>query len=171
MKEIIKDINQGDILTFRAADGRYKVLLCTSTYKDKSPQNFTFAALTVDEQEKPTIQSIIESEFFGIGNRKNDYFKYSNKELEWMWTVHPEVKPFYIGSYGLTIWRKEFMRFRENFELIGNLEIVNNLDKNGSGSMNASDWDYLRDFFSGEYHPVLLNRGQKLFRIESIIKH
>lgn len=63
------------------------------------------------------------------------------------------------------------MRFQENFEIIGNLEIVNNLDKNGNGSMNASDWDFLRDFFNGEYHHLLLNRGQKLFRIESIIKH
>ncbi|GGK77307.1 hypothetical protein ACD591_20495 [Rufibacter glacialis] len=171
MKEKIKDINQGDLLTFRAADGRYKVLLCTSTYKDKSPQNYTFAALTVDEQEKPTKHRVIEGGFYGVGNRKDDYFKYSDRELERMWSVHPEVKPYYIGSYGLTIWRKDFMRFQENFEIIGNLEIVNNLDKNGNGSMNASDWDFLRDFFNGEYHHLLLNRGQKLFRIESIIKH
>ena len=67
----IKDINQGDILTFKADDKRYKALLCTSTYKEKSPQHFTFAALTIDELEKPSLDKIIESEFFGIGSAKN----------------------------------------------------------------------------------------------------
>jgi len=27
------------------------------------------------------------SEFLGIGNTKNDYFKYSDKELNKMWTI------------------------------------------------------------------------------------
>ncbi len=34
----ITDINRGDLLTFKAADNKYKMLLCTSTRKDRSPQ-------------------------------------------------------------------------------------------------------------------------------------
>jgi len=171
MKTKIKDINQGDVLTFKAGDERFKALLCTSTYKDKSPQSFTFAALTIDEQEKPTRQRIIESEFFGIGNTKNEYFKYPAEELDRMWSIHPEIKPYFLGSYGLTIWRKDFLKFRDKFELIGNLDIADNLDKNGNGSMNASDWDHLRDFFNVKYNSVLLGRGQKLFKVASILKN
>ena len=44
----ITDIKQGDLLTFRATDNKFKVLLCTSTYKDRSPYYYTFAALTYD---------------------------------------------------------------------------------------------------------------------------
>lgn len=38
----IKDINQGDILTFIADDGKYKAIICTSVNKEKSPQNWCF---------------------------------------------------------------------------------------------------------------------------------
>ena len=84
--------------------------------------------------------------FLGIGNIANDYFKYPDKQLNKMWTIHPEIKPYFLGSYGVLIWRKDFIKFRDNFELIGNLKIVDNLDKNGNGSMNASDWTFLNQF-------------------------
>ncbi|MFT3679368.1 MAG: hypothetical protein QM791_03795 [Ferruginibacter sp.] len=165
----ITDINQGDLLTFKATDNKYKALLCTSTYKDKSPQNFTFAALTYDSLNKPTVSNILDTEFFGIGNTNNDYFKYSEIELDKMWTIHPETKPYILGSYGLIIWRKDFMKFRDNFEVIGNLKIVNNLDKNGNGSMNASGWTSLNQFFSDNYVSVLSSRGQRPFKLKSVL--
>jgi hypothetical protein len=166
----IKDVNQGDLLTFKAADDRYKTFLCTSTYKEKSPQNFTFAALTYDSLDKPTIESIYESEFYGIGNRKSDHFKYSDKELQRMWTIHPEIKPYDLGSYGLIIWRKDLMKFRDNFELIGNIKIVDHLDKNGSGGMNASDWNLLQEFFNEKFKAVLPERGQTAFKVKAILR-
>ncbi len=165
----ITDINQGDLLTFRATDNKYKVLLCTSTYKDKSSKNFTFAALTYDSLDKPTIANILDTEFLGIGNTKNDYFKYSEIELNKMWNIHPETKPYFLGSYGLIIWRKDFMKFRDNFEIIGNVKIVDNLDKNGNGSMNASGLTFLNQFFSDNYISVLSNRGQKPYKLKSIL--
>ncbi len=165
----IKGINQGDLLTFRTNDNKYKVLLCTSTKKDKSPQNFTFAALTYNDLDKPTITDILNSEFLGIGNTKNEYFNYSDKELNKMWSIHPEIKPYFLASYGFVIWRKDFMKFRDNFECLENLRIVDNLDKIGNGSMNASDWNYLISFFSDNFISVLKNRGQKLFKLKSII--
>lgn len=166
----ISDLNQGDLLTFKANDEKYKVLLCTSTFKEKSPQNFTFAALTCDDTQKPTAEKILNSEFWGIGNRKNDYFKYSDIELNQMWRIHPETKPYFLGSYGLIIWRKDFMKFRDNFELIDNLKIVDNLDKNGNGGMNAGDWNYIKDFFSDKINIVLSERGQKAFKVKAILK-
>lgn len=165
----ISDINQGDLLTFKSTDEKYKVLLCTSTFKDKSPQNFTFAALTYDNEDKPKVEDILHSYFWGIGNTKNDYFKYSDKELNQMWKIHPETKPYFLGSYGLIIWRKDFMKFRDNFEFIGNLKIVDNLDKNGKGGMNASDWNFIKDFFTNKINSVLTERGQKTFKLTAII--
>jgi len=165
----ITDICQGDLFTFKAGDNKYKMLLCTSTYKVRSPQYYTFAALTYNSLDKPTIADILDSSFLGIGNRKSDYFKYSDKELNKMWGNHPEIKPYFLGSYGLLIWRKDFMKFRDNFELIGNLKTVNNLDKNGNGSMNVSDWDYLDKFFTDNFVSILNNRGQKAFKLKAIL--
>lgn len=167
----ISDINQGDLLTFKANDEQYKVLLCTSTFKEKSPQYFTFAALTYNDIEKPNTEKIMQCDFWGIGNTKNDYFKYSDIELNQMWSIHPETKPYFLGSYGLVIWRKGFMKFRDNFEFIGNLQIVDNLDKNGNGGMNASDWNFIKDFFANNFSAILADRGQKSFKVKSIMRN
>jgi hypothetical protein len=163
------DITHGDLISFKASDGNYKVLLCTSTFKERIPQYFTFAALTYNSSIKPDLSNILSIEFLGIGDTRNDLFKYPEIQLEKMWHIHPEIKPSLLGSYGLIIWRKEFMKMSDHFEIIQNIKIVDNLDKNGNGSMNASDWNYLNQFFASDFISVLKNRGQKLFKLNSII--
>ena len=165
-----KEINRGDVIAFKANDQRYKALICTSTFKDGSPQYFTFAALTINQEKLPSLVEIEESYFYGIGNRKDNTFEYSEKELVNMWSIHPEIKPYFLGSYGLIIWRKDFIKFMENLEFVGQLNIIGNLDKNGNGSVNASDWEYLKDFFDERYKRMLAERGQKLFKTSAIIK-
>ncbi|WP_293953802.1 MULTISPECIES: hypothetical protein [unclassified Sphingobacterium] len=160
----ITDINRGDLLTFKAADNKYKMLLCTNTRKDRSPQWFTFAALTYDSFEKPTTSNINKIEFFGIGNRKCEYFKYSDNELDKMWSIHPETRPYFLGSYGFLIFRKDFMKFRDNFEIIGTLNVIDHLDKNGNGSMNISNWELIKDFFQIELIPLCPTEDRKLLR-------
>lgn len=169
--EKIKNINQGDLLTFIASDGNYKVILCTNTYIEKSPHNFTFCALDYNLAEKPTIEIIKEISFFGVGNAtKNNFYKHSDNELEKMWNFHPEIKPHLLGFYNFIIWKKDFIKFRDHFEFIGNLKIVNNIEKNGNGGLNASSWDYLRDFFNENFDKIMSERGQLTFKLKSIIK-
>lgn len=167
--ELIKDVNQGDVLTFKANDGKYKAILCTSTYKERSPFNYTFAALSYDAFERPKLDDIRESYFYGKGNIKDDHFRYSDAQREKIWIVHPEIRPYSVGGYGLIIWRKDFMKFRDKIEFVGNLKIVNHLDKNGSGGMNASGWSVLGDFFVDRYKSVLEGRGQTTYKVEAIV--
>ncbi len=164
-------MKKGDVLSFIGLDRRYKAILCTSTYVEKSPYYFTFAALTFDNAERPNIESIKKEEFYGVGNIKDGYFQYSEEERQKIWTVHPEIRPYSLGSYGLLIWRKDFVKFRDKVERIGNLDIVDNLDKNGRGSMNAGDWDFLRDFFTDKYKRILSERGQTTFKLSSIVRN
>ena len=165
----IRTINQGDILLFKANDDRYKAILCTGTYKERSPHHFTFAAKTINAKEKPSLNEILSAGFFGIGNRKADFFNYLDEEVRKMWHIHPEIAPYHLGSYGLTIWRKDFMKFRQNLELAGHIEIVNHLDKNGDSGVNASSWDFLKNFFT-DFENILSKRDQKVFKLEAIIK-
>lgn len=166
----IKEIHKGDILTFKSLDNKYKAILCTSCYREKSPYSFTFAALTVDSEEKPKLDNILETNFYGVGNIKDDHFKYSETERTKFWAMHPEIKPYSLGSYGLIIWRKDFIKFRDKVELIDNINIVDNLDKNGRGGMNASDWNFLTDFFTDKYTRILEERGQRTFKVKSIVR-
>lgn len=166
----IKEINKGDVLTFRASDNKFKLILCTSVYKERSPFNFTFAALTYTAETVPTLKNIINCEFYGIGNRNNEYFKYTSTELNKMWAIHPEIKPYFLGSYGLIIWRKDFLKFRNNFQIICNLSIIDNLDKNGSGGMNASVLTVLDALFVNKLSILENELGQQKFKIKAILK-
>lgn len=99
----IKDVHKGDVLTFKGLDNRHKAILCTSCYKEKSPHNFTFAALTFDNECKPHMEDIYETYFYGIGNISDDYFQNSSTERETIWRIHPEIKPYSLGACGLGI--------------------------------------------------------------------
>jgi hypothetical protein len=167
----ILDVNKGDVLTFKASDNKFKLILCTSVYKERSPFCFTFAALTYSEYTIPKLEEITNCEFYGIGHRTNDYFKYSDKELDGMWIIHPEIVPYSLGSYALFIWRKDFLKFRNNFELICNLNIVDNLDKNGNSGLNSSALTVLDDLFINKLSVLENGRGQQKFKVKAILRY
>ncbi|TWI15576.1 hypothetical protein IQ31_04978 [Sphingobacterium siyangense] len=58
----------------------------------------------------------------------------------------------------------------DNFEIIGTLNIIDYLDKNGNVSMNISGWELIKDFFANRINSVMLERRQKTFKIGAIIK-
>lgn len=169
--EQIKDIHKGDLLTFKDVSGKYKVLLCMSTNKNKSPHTFTFCALTIDTIEKPTVAAVKASSFFGVGNStKTNFYKHSEEEVEKMWAIEPEIKPYFLGCYNFIIWKKDFMKFRDHFEFIGNLKIVTYIDKNGNGAVNASSWVYLKNLVNEKLTEMMSEKDQKIFKLKAILK-
>jgi hypothetical protein len=93
----------GDVLSFLAADNKYKAVLCTGIYNERSPHYYNFAATTYSSEVKPSLQDISQAGFYGVTTKNNEYFPYSELESENMWKVHPEIRPYVLGSYGFTI--------------------------------------------------------------------
>jgi hypothetical protein len=166
----IKDINKGDVFAFQGLDERYKAILCTSTLKVRRPFLFEFTALTIDTLIKPSLEDIVATDFYGKGNRYDEYFEYSEAEKLKMWRVHPEIKPYCLGSYGLGISRRDFMKARDHFHFLGNLNVVDHLDKHSGSGMNASDWDFLKEFFTDKFKTVFQERGLNTYRVAAIIR-
>ncbi|CAM3732422.1 hypothetical protein [Flavobacterium chungbukense] len=167
----IKDINQGDLLTFVNANNNYNIILCTNTNKTISPHNYTFCLLDYNDIQKPTIEQILSLNFFGVGNMtKTNHYNYSEEDLKNMWECHPEIKPCLLGTYSLIIWRKDFMTFRDNLEFISNLDILPNLNKNGNGAVNASSWGFLKEFFNDKIITIMNERNQEKFKLKAMIK-
>jgi hypothetical protein len=162
-------MNQGDAFAFKAIDGNYKAIICTSVYKESSPHTYRFAALTYSKPEVPSINDIIDSDFFGVANTKEGHFKYSNEALNKMWGIYTGMKPYYVGAYGFIIWRKDLQKFKSELIYIGNLKILDNIDKNGNGGVNASSWPFLQSFFNDQIKVTLNGRGQKTFKVTSIL--
>lgn len=169
-KTKINNIEVGDFLSFKASDGNYRVIFCVSVFKEKEPFYFDFAATTINEKNRPTKEQILESGFFGIVNRKKLYFITEQNADSKMWKDHhPEIDPFLVGVYVLTIWLKDFMGFQENFELIENIPIIKNLHLKGNGSMNASSLESLNKLFLSNIDEVMAERRQKAIVISSIL--
>lgn len=166
----ITTILKGDILTFKGKDEKYKIIICTSTYKKRSPFHYNFAGTDLSQNEKPTIKKVIESNFFGIGNRKNNYLPFKDEEIKQMWNLHPEIIPYHLGSYGFLILRKDLLKFRDNLEIIGNVEIIDNLEMNGNGSMDSSSWEILNNIFTNNFEELMKQRGQKKYQVKAILK-
>jgi hypothetical protein len=164
----IKDINIGDFLSFESSDGFYSVLFCSSVQKSRSPYFFNFSVTTIKSKSKPTIKDIRDSHYYGKGNRNG--YKFKENELEKIWELHPEIKPNYLGTYELLITRKDFMSFRDKFELISSLPVLENLNQNGSGGMNASDLDVLDELFVKRIESFMKNQNQEKYLTEAILK-
>lgn len=169
-KSKIPNIELGDFLSFRASDKNYKVIFCIGVYKERSPFFFEFAATTINTKNKPSKEEIYQSGFFGIVNRKSLYFKTEQNINSGMWKDHhPEIEPFFVGTYGLLISRKELMRSREDFEFIVNLPIIENLQKAGNGGMNVNGLEYLDKLFVTNINEFMAERRQKAIVISSIL--
>ena len=155
-------------MLFKASDGFYRVLFCSSVQKSRSPYFFNFSVTTIKTVEKPTINDIRNSQYYGKGNR-NDH-RFEEIELEKIWGFHPEIKPYYLGTYELLISRKDFMSFGDNFELIANLPILENLILNGSGGMNAGDLHVLDNLLVSTIESFMKDQNQQKYSTEAILR-
>jgi len=164
----IKDVKIGDFLSFKTSDGFYRVLFCSSVQKSRSPYFFNFSATTIKSKTKPTINDIRSSHYYGKGSRNRQ--KFEEDELKKMWGLHSEIKPNYLGTYELLITRKDFMSFKKDFEFISNIPILENLNLNGSGGMNASNINVLDDLFVNRIENFMKSQGQEKYLTEAIIK-
>lgn len=166
----IIDLEVGDFLSFKASDGNYRVIFCVSVFKEKEPFYFDFAATTINQKNRPSKEQIIKSGFFGIVNKKELYFKTEENANSRIWNDHhPEIEPFFIGTYGLAIWLKDFVRFQEKFEFIENLPIIENLHLKGNGGMNAGSFEALNKLFVPDVYKIMSERRQKAITINSIL--
>lgn len=107
--------------------------------------------------------------FYGAITRSTNYLPYSDAENEKIWSFYPNIKPSILGNYGILISRNELIKFNQRIVQICNFKIIDNLDLHGTGAMNADSWDYINEFFDVDYEKILLERGQNLFKLGSIL--
>jgi hypothetical protein len=170
MKELISTVNNGDVLTFKASDGKYKVIVCASVYKARSPHHFVFIGTDISQIVQPTLEDVLQSHFFGVANSKDDYLKYEPNELTQIWTFYPEIYPYHLGFYGFLIVRKDFMTFRDKFQLIGRLNTFDKVSINLNSAVNASNWGFLNNLFTENLEDKMKQQSQGKFKIKAILK-
>ncbi len=171
---IIKDknIQVGDFFSFKTLDGTYRVLFCVDTQVKKSPFYYTFATTTINSTYRPTKNDIMECGFYGIVNRKKFYFKTLKNAESIMWKDDfPELNPFIVGVFHLTIYRKDLLKFQEDFEFIENLPIRKNLHLTGNSCMSANSQESLNKLFLSDIDKFMSIQGQKSIVLTCILNN
>lgn len=75
-----------------------------------------------------------------------------------------------LGSFGVLIFRKDFMKMRERFELLSNKEIVKNLPLFGNASFHPGTIEYLDRFFGDNLESKMEDKDQKKYKLQALIK-
>lgn len=131
-----------DLLTFQLKDGNYRAVICATIDQYRGHCNYILVPTTYNSNKKPTVEDLKDKEIVGrqIGT---GYDQQTTKEhqpgIERIWELVGGNCNFFFGIDMLTIDHKDFINFKDKFEKVGSLQIVEGLKQYGS-------FGYERDF-------------------------
>ena len=124
-----------DLLTFRLNDGNYRSVVCATIEQYRGQCNYILVPTTYDSSKKPTIEDMIDKEILGrqIGS---GYGQQTTKEqqpgIERIWKYIGGNCNFFFGVVKLAVDHKDFINFKDKFEKVGTLQIVEGLKQTGT---------------------------------------
>lgn len=124
-----------DLLTFQLKDGNYRAVVCTSIDQYRGQCNYILVPTTYNSSIKPTVEKLIDKEILGrvIGS---GYDQQTTKErqpgIERIWQLTGKNCNFFFGVIKLAVNHKDFINFKDRFEKIGTLKIIEGLKETGS---------------------------------------
>jgi hypothetical protein len=124
-----------DLLTFQLKDGNYRVVICATIDQYRGQCNYILVPTTYNSSKRPTVADLIDKEILGrqIGS---GYDQQTTKEMqpgiERIWNLKGGNCNFFFGVIKLAIDHKDFINFKERFEKVGTLKIVEGLKETGS---------------------------------------
>jgi hypothetical protein len=124
-----------DLLTFQLKDGNYKAVICASIDQYRGQCNYILVPTTYNSNKKPTVDDLKDKEILGrqIGS---GYDQQTTKEqqpgIERIWKYTGGNCNFFFGVVKLAVDHKDFINFKDKFEKIGSLQIIEGLKQTGS---------------------------------------
>jgi hypothetical protein len=124
-----------DLLTFQLKDGNYRAVICASIDQYRGQCNYILVPTTYNANKKPTVDDLRNKEILGrqIGS---GYDQQTTKErqpgIERIWKLTGGNCNFFFGVIKLAVDHKDFINFKDRFEKVGTLKIIEGLKKTGS---------------------------------------
>jgi hypothetical protein len=131
---------QGDILTFQLEDKKYRAVICTGVDQYRGVCNYLLTPTTYNAIQKPDFKCILNSEI--LGRQISTSSDETGIRLEqpgigkiWDYVGHGN---FFFGLMIMAVPHKDVMTFKDNFEKVGTLEIIESLKQVGTLSYECS---------------------------------
>ncbi|MFD1014659.1 hypothetical protein [Winogradskyella rapida] len=127
--------SENDILSFKVKDNSYRSLICMKIDQYRGNCNYWFVPTIYKSSEKPTEKSIINEMILGrtIGS---GYDKETTREqqpgIDIIWDYVGGNKKFFFGFVIDAVEHKDLLKFKDSFEKVGSVKIVEGLKKTGS---------------------------------------
>ena len=124
-----------DLLTFQLKDGNYRTIICAAIDQYRGQCNYILIPTTYNSSKKPTVDDLKDKEILGsqIGS---GYDQQTTKEMqpgiERIWNLSGGNCNFFFGLIKLAVDHKDFINFKDQFEKIGTLKIIEGLKETGS---------------------------------------
>jgi hypothetical protein len=124
-----------DLLTFQLKDGNYRAVICVSIDQYRGQCNYILVPTTYNANKKPTVDDFKDKEILGrqIGS---GYDQQTTKErqpgIERIWQLTGDYCNFFFGVIKLAVDQKDFINFKDRFEKVGTLKIIEGLKETGS---------------------------------------
>lgn len=124
-----------DLLTFRLKDGNYRAVVCATIDQYRGQCNYILVPTTYNSSKKPTAEDLEDKEILGrqIGSGYDQQMtKEQQPGIERIWEYVGGNCNFFFGVVKLAVDHKDFINFKDKFEKVGSLQIVEGLKQTGS---------------------------------------
>jgi len=127
--------NENSVLTFQLSNKEYAVTCCVKIDQYRGSCNYWFVPITYSAASKPTIELIMDSEILGrtiASGFTRDETQASHPGIEKIWN-HVGGKPNFCFGFAIqAVEHTALLGFKNKFEKIGELNILEGLKKVGS---------------------------------------
>ena len=127
--------SENDILSFKLKDNSYRSLICMKIDQYRGNCNYWFVPTIYESLEKPT-EKLITNEMILGGTIGSGYDKETTRKeqkgIEIIWEYVGGNPNFFFGFVIDAVEHKDLLKFKDSFEKIGSVKIVEGLKKTGS---------------------------------------
>lgn len=137
-----------DVLAFQLSDQSYRAVICAKVTQQRGRCTYDLVATTYMGKSKPTLEDLHTCFIAGceIGSGYDqDTTRQMQPDLDQVWKYAGRNNFFFGLSYRL-VTHKDFIGFKNKFEVVGKLKIKESLKKDGSYGYESS-FDRFEDIF------------------------
>ena len=153
-----------DLLAFKLRDGNYRATVCAAVEQYRGECNYVLVPTTYNSSKKPNTNDLKDKEILGrqIGSGyKQQTTKEMQPGIERIWSLSGEDNNFFFGLVKMLVNHKDIIKFKDRFEKVGSLKIIEGLKRTGS-------YGYEDDFERFEHVFGDLDNHIKIFQQKKI---
>lgn len=124
-----------DLLTFQLKDGNYSAVICATIEQYRGQCNYILVPTTYNSSKKPTLEDLKDKVILGL-EIGSGYDQSTTREMqpgiERIWDLSGGDGNCFFGVVELAVDHQDFIHFKDRFEKVGTLKIIEGLKKTGS---------------------------------------